>query len=171
MIPTIETERLIMRAPSVNDLQTEAAFYKTERSKFVGGPANEAGVWNMIAMMLGHWHINGYGFWGVEDKNTGEYYGRVGLWMPYGWPEPELGWTVMGNAEGKGIAYEAALTARNYAYTTLNWTTVISFIGLDNLRSIKLAERLGCVFEKAHPVAADGAKFAWRHPSADEVRP
>jgi len=75
------------------------------------------------------------------------------------------------DAEGKGIAYEAALTARNYAYTTLNWTTVISFIGLDNLRSIKLAERLGCVFEKAHPVAADGAKFAWRHPSADEVRP
>ena len=169
IIPTLQTESLTLRAPAISDLADETEFYASKRSVHVGGPANEGQVWNMIAMMLGHWHIHGFGFWGIEDTKSGQYYGRVGLWMPHGWPEPELGWAIMGPAEGKSIAYHAAKAARDYAYQTLNWTTLISLIGPSNTRSAKLAERLGCTFEKAQADASEGAKFIWRHPAPRAV--
>lgn len=168
-VPILETERLIMRAPSIDDLDAEAAFFASERSSFVGGPLKRSQVWRTIAMLIGHWHIHGFGFWGVEDKETGTYYGRVGLWYPGGWPEPEIGWTVMGNGEGKGVAQEAALAARTHAYETLGWTTAISLVDPDNTRSIKLAERMGCHFEDTFEHETFGTMHIWRHPSAKEV--
>jgi len=169
MIPTIETERLIMRAPCEADVEAEAKFFATDRSKFVGGPLPHSQVWRAIAMLIGHWQMRGYGFWGVEDKETGEYYGHVGLWYPGGWPEPEVGWTVMENAEGKGVAFEAAQAARAHAYTTLGWTTAISLVDPANTRSVKLAERMGCAFEDTFEHEVFGNMHIWRHPSAGEV--
>jgi len=169
IIPTLETERLIMREPREADVKAEAKFFATDRSKFVGGPLSEANVWRAIAMLIGHWHMRGYGFWGVEDKETGEYFGHVGLWNPGGWPEPEVGWTVMENAEGKGIAFEAAQAARTHAYNALGWKTAISLIDPANTRSAKLAERMGCVFEYDFEHETFGPMHVWRHPSPEQV--
>ena len=169
IIPTLKTRRLTLRAPSETDLDDEAEFFATERSKFVGGPLPRPQVWRAIAMMIGHWHLRGYGFWGVDDKETGEYFGRVGLWSPEGWPEPEIGWTVMGNAEGKGIAFEAAQVVRKYAYETLKWPTAISLVDPENTRSAKLAERMGCAYETSFEHETFGHMHVWRHPSAQEL--
>jgi len=169
IIPTLTTDRLIMREPREADVDHEAAFFATDRSKFVGGPLPKPQVWRAIAMLMGHWHFRGYGFWGVEDKKTGEYYGHVGLWYPDGWPEPEVGWTVMGNAEGKGIAHEAALAARQHAYEKLGWTTAISLVDPKNTRSVKLAERMGCTFERDFEHETFGPMHIWRHPAPSEV--
>ncbi len=168
-IPTLTTERLIMRALCEADVEAEAKFFATDRSKFVGGPLPKSQVWRTIAMLIGHWHIRGYGFWGVEDKETGEYYGHVGLWFPGGWPEPEIGWTLMENAEGKGIAHEAALAARQYAYQTLGWTTAISLVDPENIRSVKLAEKMGCKFDYEFEHETFGAMNVWRHPSPEAL--
>ena len=170
MIPILETERLRLRAPKLDDLPAEAEFYADpERSHFVGGPSDEAGVWNMIAMMLGHWHLRGYGFWAVEDRADHTYYGRVGLWFPHGWPEPEIGWVMTAAGEGRSIAYEAAIAARNFAYGKLGWSTLISFITPDNTRSAALAERLGCTFEKAVSDPVHNVRFIWRHPGPEAL--
>ena len=49
-IPTLETERLVLRAPGIGDFEPFAAFYASERSKFVGGPLDREGAWRMLAM-------------------------------------------------------------------------------------------------------------------------
>ena len=94
-IPRLETERLILRAPSEADLEAEAEFFASTPLEIVGGPLRRDETWRSIAMLLGHWAMRGFGFWGVEEKDTGIYVGRVGLWFPEGWPEPEIGWTLM----------------------------------------------------------------------------
>ncbi len=162
-IPTLETERLIMRAPCEADFEAEAEFFASDASKFVGGPKRPDETWRAVAMLLGHWAMRGYGFWGVEEKNTGTYVGHVGLWNPHGWPEPEIGWTLMNHATGKGYATEAALAARAHAYDVLGWETAISLIDPDNLGSKAVAERLGAQFEYMFEHPAFGAMQVWRH--------
>lgn len=168
-IPTLETARLILRAPKPCDFEDEAAFFQTERSHFVGGPLPRDQVWRAFAGFLGHWALRGFGFWSLEDKQTGRYMGRAGLWYPDGWPEPELGWTLMDHAEGKGLAFEATKAARRHAYAKLGWITAISLILPDNARSVALATRLGATRESSFEHPRLGTCEIWRHPSPDEV--
>lgn len=168
-IPTLETERLFLRAMREEDVDAETAFFASDRSRFVGGPLVRAQVWRTVAAMIGHWALRGFGFWALEEKATGAYLGRVGLWAPDGHPGRELGWTLMEGAEGKGFAYEAAVAARAHAYEALGWTTAISLIAAGNLRSEALATRLGARFESEYLHPIHGAMNIWRHPGAAEM--
>ncbi|MCO4776799.1 MULTISPECIES: GNAT family N-acetyltransferase [Lentibacter] len=162
-IPTLETERLILRAHREEDFRAEAEFYATDASRFVGGPQPEHRTWRMLAMMVGHWAFRGFGFWALEEKTTGHYMGRTGLWFPQGWAEREIGWTLMNHATGKGYATEAALSARAYAYDVLGWDTAISQIGPNNEGSKAVARRLGAQFEKTYEDPEYGPIEIWRH--------
>ncbi|MFC3613683.1 GNAT family N-acetyltransferase [Lutimaribacter marinistellae] len=162
-IPVIETERLILRAPSEADFAAEAAFFETDASRFVGGPRRPDQTWRSLAGMIGHWVIRGYGFWSVDSKETGAYLGHVGLWNPYGWPEPEIGWTLMTNATGQGYATEAGRAARAHAYEVLGWPTAISLIDPANDASKAVAARLGAAFESNYDHPEFGRMEIWRH--------
>lgn len=168
-IPTLETERLILRAPAQEDFAAEAAFYESDASRFVGGPLRPDLTWRGLASALGHWALRGYGMWALESKDTGAYLGKVGLWYPEAWPEPEIGWTLMEDAQGKGFATEAAIAARDYAYGTLGWDTAISLIDPANAPSEALAKRLGASFETTYEHPAFGTMYIWRHPSAADL--
>ncbi|MEM8759939.1 MAG: GNAT family N-acetyltransferase [Pseudomonadota bacterium] len=163
-IPTLETERLVLRAPAEKDFAAWIAFNETERTQFVGGRQAPNAVWRGLAAYLGHWALRGYGMWAVDLRETGEFCGNVGPWYPHGWPEPEIGWTLLGTAEGRGIAQEAALASRDWAYGTLGWTTAISLIDPQNARSIALAERLGAWRDGDFVHDEHGAMGIWRHP-------
>ena len=168
-IPTLETERLIMRAPSEADLDADTAFFATDAARFVGGPLRRDEVWRVFASLLGHWALRGYGYWSVDEKDTGTYVGRIGLWFPEGWPEPEVGWTLLNHATGKGYATESALTARSYAYDVLGWATSISLIDLDNTASKAVAKRMGAQFEYHYEHPKYGTSEIWRHPSPGDL--
>jgi len=115
--------------------------------------------------------LRGYGFFAIEIKETGAFAGHAGPWFPAGWPEPEIGWTVMSDFEGQGIAYEASVAAREYAYKTLGWTTAISLMDPANSRSAKLAERMGAVYEAEWQHPTFGPTIYYRHPARDALYP
>ncbi len=168
-IPTIETERLLLRAPYESDFEHEAEFFASDRCEFVGGKMPREQVWRWLASVVGHWAFRGYGFWALEEKATGKFLGHVGPWSPEGWPEPELGWTLMNGAEGHGFAYEAALASREYAYSTLGWKTAISMILKGNDNSVRLAEKLGATHESDFEHERFGICHIYRHPSAETL--
>lgn len=167
--PILDTPRLRLRPLCAADFEAEAAFYASERSRFVGGPMERPAAWRTFAMFLGHWALRGFGFWGVEDRESGGYLGRVGLWEPEGWPEPELGWIVMSAAEGRGVATEAAARLRAHAFEAYGWKTLISSIKPDNHRSIRVAERLGAVYEGEEEFRPVGPLGVYRHPGPAAV--
>ncbi|MBE1285850.1 MAG: GNAT family N-acetyltransferase [Rhodobacteraceae bacterium] len=167
VIPSIETERLILRAPSAEDLPAMAAFFATERSHYVGGPKDEFGTWQSLAARLGHWAMNGYGLWHLTEKATGDFAGWVGMIFAPGWHEPEMGWTLLEHAEGKGFAHEAALAARDHAARHQGLDGVISYIAHANDRSRALAEKLGATFERDDELLGKSCQV-WRHPKAGE---
>ena len=168
MIPTLETDRLVLRAPVHDDLDAFAEFYASERSHMVGGPLHRNEVWRWLAAVTGHWQLRGFGRWMLDEKGGETSLGLVGLHYPEGWPEAEIGWTMF-RGEGKGFAFEAAQAARAYAYDTLGWTTAVSLIDPKNTRSLALGKRMGVKFEGNHDHPQFGKLAIWRHPSPEEL--
>lgn len=167
MIPTLHTERLTLRAPRWDDFDAYAAFRASPRTATVGGPFDRNTAFQQLAAIIGHWSLRGFGRWMVAERKTDEPVGVVGLYFPEGWPEPELAWSVFDGAEGRGIAYEAALTARTYAYDALKWSRLISAVDPANVRSVSLAQRLGCIKDSVFEHDVYGKLHIWRHPAPE----
>jgi RimJ/RimL family protein N-acetyltransferase len=145
----IETERLILRkVDAKRDFEAWAeCMGNAQTVRYLGTkPMNRAEAWRHMAAIIGHWEIRGYGFFSLEDKETGDWVGRVGPWNPEGWPAPEVGWTISPNHLRKGYASEAARAAVNYAFTTLGWSAVSHVILDGNVGSIGVAEKIGSKF-------------------------
>lgn len=146
----IETERLLLR-PIDPDRDFEAwarTMADAEVMRFVGGQVfDRALAWRNMVMVIGHWAVRGYGFFSVEERETGTWVGRVGPWYPEGWPEPEIGWTIARDHWGKGYATEAARSALDFVFDELGWQRVIHVIIKDNEASIAVAEKLGSKLE------------------------
>lgn len=165
-VPVIKTDRLILRAPRLSDLEAITAFTTSDRARFVGGPSPDWYGWTSLTSVIGHWVLRGFGWWMVEDKASGATAGRVGIGYHADWPEPELGWHIYEGFEGKGIAHEAALAARHHAHHVMGLGPVISLIHSENLRSRRLAERLGAVVE-GETVIRETPCLIYRHPLGD----
>lgn len=168
-IPTFEEGRLRYRAPRMEDFDAYAAFRASPRARGVGGPFPRSSTFAALAALVGHWHLRGYGRWIIADRETDLPLGIVGPFFPTDWPEPEIAWSVFAEAEGRGIAYEAARVARRFAYTVLGWTTVISCTKPDNDRSIALARRMGCVRDGTYDHPEEGPLLVWRHPGPEAL--
>lgn len=164
IIPTLHTDRLILRAPSLDDLPAFTAYYATAQSHMVGGPLDDMGSFRALNAMLGHWITRGFGSWLIADRDTDAFLGRTGFIDAPGWQEPELGWALTAQAQGRGIAHEATLAARAYGAASLGLDATISYIRPDNTRSAALARRLGAVLETHLPTWRGVAVDIWRHP-------
>lgn len=162
MIPEIATARLRLRGPRLADFPPMAAFWASPRSVHEGGPRDERFAWLDFAACFGAWHIRGYGAWSVEARATGAFAGIVGLFHLIEYPEPDLGWTLVPEAEGQGIAFEAAQAARDWVWANTALPSVVSYIDPANARSIRLAERLGGVRDPGAAVV-DPGDVAIRH--------
>lgn len=100
-------------------------------------------AWRHLAWLVGHWHLRGFGMWGVFEKETGRMAGRVGFHQPEGWPGFELAWTMGRESWGKGYATEAAKRCLAFAFEEMGRDHVISLIDPANVASIRVAERVG----------------------------
>ncbi|MFK7887493.1 MAG: GNAT family N-acetyltransferase [Gammaproteobacteria bacterium] len=142
----IKTERLILRPidPERDFKGWMRAFGDEQTTRYLwGAPLDEANAWRNMAMVMGHWQIRGYGFFSLEDRETGEWVGRVGPWNPHGWPQPEVGWTISPDHLRRGYAVEAGRASIEYAFRELGWTRVVHVILEGNEASIGVAEKLG----------------------------
>lgn len=142
--PVLFTERLLLRVPMAEDLDAWAEFAaESETMRFIGGARSRAEAWRDLCQMAGAWSIRGYAMFSVIERGTGRWVGRIGPWMPDGWPGTEVGWAVSAAFAGRGYAHEAAVATMDYAVDVLGWSEVIHTTAPDNAASIRLAERLG----------------------------
>ncbi|QYK40966.1 MAG: GNAT family N-acetyltransferase [Paracoccaceae bacterium] len=163
--PTLITPRLTLRAPRPDDLPVVAAFYATARARYIGGPVPETEAAGYLHTSLTNWATRGYGWWTVEDRASGAIAGRCGIGHPDGTATLELGWQVYDGFEGQGLAFEAATAARAHAQGVWGMRELVSMIHPDNLRSRRLATRLGARFDRMGTVEGEVCEV-WLHPEA-----
>ena len=161
----LETERLLLRPWRPEDFEAFATYLEDERwAKFIGGPCGRNEAWRRFAAIVGRWTLRGYGFWALEEKQTGDFVGSAGLWFPEGWPELEVGYWLMPEKHGRGYATEAAAKSRSYAFQVMKQETLVSYIAPDNQASIAVALRLGAVHEETIQLDRCGIHRVYRHP-------
>lgn len=140
----IETERLILRPPLSEDFDGWAAFMADEEAaRHLGGAQPRSVAWRGFLSMAGAWAIQGFAMFSVIEKSSGRWIGRLGPWMPEGWPGTEVGWGLAREAWGKGYAAEGAVATIDWAFEHLGWSEVIHTIAPDNVASVRVAEKLG----------------------------
>jgi len=161
-IPTIESERLLLRHFSEADFGPMAQFFADPISSFYGGPCDRDDAWRKFAVYPGHWTLRGYGPWALERKDSGEFIGLCGPWYPEGWIAPEITWALIPGHHGNGFATEAARRALDAAYSDHGWETAVSVIATENVASAAVAERLGATLEGVVD-GRYGAAHLYRH--------
>ncbi len=143
-IPTVETERLILRGWRADDFESFARFMADpDVTRHLSGAIAREDAWRVMAGIVGHWTLRGFGFWAVERKSDHAFIGRIGLWQPEGWPGMEVGWLLGREYWGKSYAFEAAKASFDYGFSNFDVPKLISLINPDNKNSQRLAARLG----------------------------
>lgn len=141
----LETPRLLLRPPQLEDFEDWAAFMAADGDylRYIGGPQPRSPAWRSLMSVIGSWAAMGYGFFSVFEKSSGRWIGRLGPWQPEGWPGPEVGWGIVESQGGKGYASEGAAAAMDWAFEHLGWSEVIHSIDTGNLGSKGVAAKLG----------------------------
>lgn len=163
-IPTLETARLRLRPQKMDDWPQYRAMMLSERSGYMGGPFTERYAWGMFCNDLAQWGLFGHGSLMLEHRETGRCLGQVGINHGPLFPEPEIGWVLYAEAEGQGYAFESAAALRDWAFGPRRLATLVSYIHPENMRSQRLAERLGAHLDQDAP-KQDWDDIVYRHPT------
>lgn len=150
-IPVLETERLILREHRAEDLADYTCLWSQDDVvRFITGkPLDRQDCWGRIMRFRGMWEMIGYGFWIIEDRQTGRLIGEAGLMDAKRVIEPpldgtiETGWALLPSAQGKGLAQEAMEAALDWADRNHPETAQSCIIDARNAASMRLASRLG----------------------------
>ena len=146
-VPTLRTDRLILREHRPEDTEhlmrayavDEFAYHITRQKRAL----DRAEAWAAIALVAGSWPVSGYGQWIVEEQASGLPVGRVGPWVPEGWPDFEIGWAIFPWSQGQGYAVEAAAAALVWVREAFARDHVIHLIDPLNAASERVAIALG----------------------------
>jgi len=169
-IPTIETQRLLLRPARLEDFPQFAEELAKPRTRFMDGPLSADMAWTFFTNDLACWPLLGVG--GLMIDREGTVVGQVAIGRPPRFPEMELGWIVYEAHEGRGYAAEAAFALRDWAYANAGLTTLVSYVDRDNTASIRLAEKLGAVEDPGAPRPAGESAaqtLVFRHPAPDAL--
>jgi len=166
--PTIITERMILRMPILADADPYMAVLMSDRAAHMGGPMARHDAWLDFCMEVATWPLRGYGPFTMEERKTGTFLGLMILHHDDGDPERELGWILTPDAEGRGLAFEAAKPVRAWGFETHGWDSIVSYIAPENARSVALAERLGARLDTdAAPVPEYPDCLIYRHTNTE----
>jgi RimJ/RimL family protein N-acetyltransferase len=149
--PTLETERLILRALSVADYEALHANWSDPIIfKYTTGKASAPEEsWNRLMRYFGHWPALGYGFWAVVEKSSNTFIGEIGIAdfkrgiTPSLDGRPEFGWILSSAAHGKGYATEALADITAWADENLDAEFTSCIIDPGNFASINVAKKIG----------------------------
>ena len=145
LLPEIETARLRLRAPRLDDFDAWAEILTGPAAPHLGGPFDRDEAFIEFLASCGTWLLRGHGPWTVELKHGGDVLGFVIIGFEPGDAEPELGYLFRPSSKGRGYATEAVVAARSQAFTALGLTRVVSYIAPENATSARLARRVGAV--------------------------
>ena len=175
-------DRLCLRTPTPQDAEALYDLFADPEVMRGLGRDPVSAVDDVLAIIEGMrdgWRADGLGAFILETTATGaQIVGLAGLmifdtrgWTPSTWTkagshaQPELGWSLMRPHWGHGYATEAATAIRDWAQQRRQIDRLVSLITPDNVRSQRVAERLGAVpTEIITPADSKRTAVVWRHP-------
>lgn len=163
----IETHRLLIREIRETD---EAGLFELDSNpnvhRYLGNEpvTNIEQIRAVIKMIKQQYADNGIGRWSIIDKETNafigwtgfklvkeEYNGQINFY--------DLGYRLIEDYWGKGIATEAALACLDYAFNELGFNEIIGMCDVENLASRNVLEKSGMKFVETFD--REGVEHNW----------
>lgn len=149
----LETDRLILRHLLPDDFDHLFALYSDPeiRQYFPEGTLTREETQEELEWFFdGHPRHPELGLWATIHKATGQFIGRCGLlpWTIDGREEVEVAYLLDKAYWRQGLATEAAQAILDYGFEQLQLARLICLIDRDNQASIRVAQKIGMIFEK-----------------------
>jgi RimJ/RimL family protein N-acetyltransferase len=172
VIPTLRTERLVLRPFTDTDRPAWAAIHADPIVMgTLGPPLDRPGADALLDRLQARWDELGYGWWCVDLD--GECIGAAGLGTPTweapftvaavqatGRPVVELAWRIASAHWGRGYAPEAARAAAAYGFDVVGAPELVAFTSERNTNSRRVMEKLGMIHDATgdfdHPNLHEG---------------
>jgi RimJ/RimL family protein N-acetyltransferase len=155
--PVIETARLRLRAHRYADLADCVAMWADPNvTQFIGGkPSTAQQTWSRLLSYVGHWSLMDFGYWVIEERDTGNFVGELGFAdfkrdiEAAMRDSPEIGFALTPAHYGKGYATEAVQAILAWGDLNLHSRKTVCIINPQNLASLRVAAKCGYeVFEQ-----------------------
>lgn len=147
-----KTSRLILRYFTLDDLdELTAILADAEVMQFsISGVRTRSQTEVFLSKMLSRYQKHNLGYYAVIDRQNRQLIGYCGLlvWHFEVYIEIEIAYRLAKAYWGKGRGTEAAIAVRNYARNILGIERLICLIQPENIRSIRVARKLGMHYEK-----------------------
>jgi RimJ/RimL family protein N-acetyltransferase len=153
-IEHLETERMVLERLRPGDEEALARVLGDPRvAEWVfpdRAPPEGPEISANLARHLEHWGRNGFGLWLLRDRATAAVVGRGGLLRQRidGRDEVEVGWSIVPERWGQGLATELARAAITVAFDRLRVEQLVSFTLPHNAASRRVMEKAGFAFER-----------------------
>jgi RimJ/RimL family protein N-acetyltransferase len=131
----------------------------------LGGPIDRIEADAKFDRYLAARAAHGVARWAVEDRN-GIFLGYCGV-MPRCIPDHplgshfEVGWRFKREAWGNGYAYESARAALDHAQNGLGLTSIVSYTGIDNIRSQSVMRKLALIRDTSQDFTLNLSGKSW----------
>ncbi len=160
----IETRRLLLRTMLPSDIEALLLIFTDPKvmASFGGELFTRVQMERWLERNLQHQAEFGYGLFPIIDKHTGLLIGDCGLEQMEveGVQAAELGYDLRSDYWNQGLATEAAIAVRDYAFDVLQLSQLISLIRIGNLASKRVAEKVG--MELAAEITRYGIRY-WQY--------
>jgi ribosomal-protein-alanine N-acetyltransferase len=142
----LQTTRFLLREFVPQDADALAlVLCDPETMRYYPAPYDRSGVEQWIERNRQRYQNDGVGLWAMELTKTQEVIGDCGVILQHVEGENlyEIGYHLRRDFWGQGLATEAAIACRDWAFAHLKTEHLISLIRPENLPSRRVAERVG----------------------------
>lgn len=149
----LETDRLVLRRFTDQDREPFAAINADpDVLRHIGPPLTREQSDALVDRIRQTWVDLGFGLYAAESRTSGELLGFIGLNRHRMRPDDvEIGWRLGRASWGQGLATEGASAVRDMAFAEIGLSELISITVAENVRSIRVMEKLGFEFWMEQP--------------------
>ena len=146
MIDQLQTARLLLTRLRAEDFGDLHVMHTTpEVMATLGGVRSREATRRVLDALLANWAVDGFGYWLARERNTGRFAGRGGLRRVQldGRPAVEVGYALMPEFWGRGLATELARESIRVGFAELGLSALVGFTLPTNRASQRVMERAG----------------------------
>jgi RimJ/RimL family protein N-acetyltransferase len=146
VIPTLRTERLVLRPWRRSDRESFAALNADPVvMEHFQGTMSAAQTDDFVDRIEACWAERGWGLWAVEVDGVAPFVGYVGLWPAedVNGSICEVGWRLAHEHWGHGYAPEAAREVLRFGFEEVGLDEIVSFTSVGNRNSQRVMEKIG----------------------------
>lgn len=150
----LETDRLLLREHAPDDFDAlHEIFSDAETMKHYPHPFSAEETLGWIERNQRRYAEHGFGLWAMELKETGRLIGDCGVTLQpiHGQMLPEIGYHIHRAHQRRGYASEAAAGCIRYAFETLGFDRVYSYMKYTNEPSARTAMKNGMRLVEEYP--------------------